>query len=86
MKFVRCALMAILLTAAGCGSPGKPEAEKLAAESAGEWLELVDSGHYIGGDARGLGASRRGRSETPRRRGISKNEIQDVRDLASGGS
>jgi hypothetical protein len=46
MKFVRCALMAILLTAAGCGSPGNPEAEKLAAESAGEWLELVDSGHY----------------------------------------
>ena len=48
MRFTRLALGAILLAAAGCGSAGNPEAEKLAIESAGEWLELVDSGDYGG--------------------------------------
>lgn len=46
MKFGRCVLALLLLAAAGCGEPGNPEAEKLALESAGAWLELVDTGEY----------------------------------------
>jgi len=48
MKFIRLVLGATFLTAAGCGTPGNPEAERLAVESAGEWLVLVDNGDYGG--------------------------------------
>jgi hypothetical protein len=46
MKLIRLVLGAILLAAAGCGTPGNPEAEGRAVESASEWLELVDNGQY----------------------------------------
>jgi len=48
MKLVCLILVTVLITASGCGGAGNTEAEKLAGESAGEWLELVDNGHYGG--------------------------------------
>ena len=48
MKLSRLVLGAVLLATAGCGAAGDPEAEKLAIESAGEWLALVDTGDYGG--------------------------------------
>ena len=38
--------MGVLLAAGGCGPAANPEAEKLAFESAGAWLERVDRGEY----------------------------------------
>ena len=46
MNFSHFVLGTILLAAVGCGTAGNQDAEKLAVESAGEWLELVDSGDY----------------------------------------
>jgi len=48
MKFICLVLGAMFLVAAGCGTEGNSEAEKLAVESAREWLELVDNGDYGG--------------------------------------
>ncbi len=48
MKFIRAVLGLALLAAAGCGTESNLEAEKLAVESAGEWLELIDNGDYGG--------------------------------------